>query len=214
MKRTPLFIVFDGLDGSGKSTQIRRLAEALRAEGREVAVTAEPTDYETGRTLRQALRGDKPATATELAALFLLDRISHNVHPETGIEALLRQGKTVLCDRYYYSSMAYQGGQTDFEWVTRLNVDCPDVRHPDGCLLFDMSPEDCMNRIKAGRDSTEIYETVEAQTRCRAMFQRVTERLKDVDAIYTIHAEQSEDEVFEQVLEAVRDMEHRALENG
>ena len=67
-----------------------------------------------------------------------------------------------------------------------------------------------MNRIKAGRDSTEIYETVEAQTRCRTMFMRVTERLRDVDAIYTIHAEKSEDEVFEQVLDAVRRMEAKA----
>ena len=207
MTKKPLFIVFDGLDGSGKSTQINRLAAALRAEGRDVVITAEPTDYETGRTLRQALRGEKTATPTELAALFLLDRIAHNVHPQTGIEAMLAQGKTVLCDRYYYSSMAYQGGQTDFEWVTRQNVDCPDIRHPDGCLLFDMSPEECMARIQKGRDSTEIYETVEAQTRCRAMFARVTERLKDVDAIYTIQAGHSEDAVFEQVLGAVRAME-------
>ena len=203
MTKKPLFIVFDGLDGSGKSTQIRRLSEALRDHGHDVVVTAEPTGYETGRTLRQALRGDRAATATELAALFVLDRISHNVHPEDGIEALLRAGKTVLCDRYYYSSMAYQGGQTDFEWVTRMNVECPDIRHPDGCLLFDMSPEECMNRIQKGRESTEIYETVEAQTRCRAMFARVTERLRDVDAIYTIDAGQTEDAVFAQVWDAV-----------
>ena len=207
MTKKPLFIVFDGLDGSGKSTQINRLAAALQAEGRDVVLTAEPTDYDTGRTLRKALRGERAATATELAALFLLDRISHNVHPETGIEAMLAAGKTVLCDRYYYSSMAYQGGQTDFEWVTRLNVDCPDIRHPDGCLLFDMSPEECMARIKKGRDSTEIYETVEAQTRCRAMFAQVRERLCDVDAIYTIDAGKTEDEVFSQVWDAVCKME-------
>ena len=131
----PLFLVFDGMDGSGKTTQMNLLADRLRAEGVPVAVTAEPTASPDGKRLRQALSGAVAAGAEELATLFLLDRIGHNL-AQDGIDACLRAGVTVLCDRYYYSSIAYQGGDDSarMAWVCRMNLDCPAVRRPDACL--------------------------------------------------------------------------------
>ena len=95
-------IVFEGIDGAGKSTQIAHLAAALRAEGRDVLLTAEPTDGVTGKMLRAALGGRDDRSPAEMAALFVLDRIYHNKE----IEAALAGGRDVICDRYYYSSLA------------------------------------------------------------------------------------------------------------
>ena len=79
------FIVFEGIDGAGKSTQIEMLRQKLIAEGRKVFITAEPTASVTGGILRDALSGNYKRTASELAAMFLSDRIFHNVNESVGI---------------------------------------------------------------------------------------------------------------------------------
>lgn len=206
---TPLFIVFDGMDGTGKTTQIHLLAEHLRRENIAVAVTAEPSESEDGKRLRRALSGEEPANNSRLAALFLLDRIGHNAE----IERWLSEGKTVISDRYYYASMAYQGQGDCFDWVARMNLECPHIRRPDGCILLDMSPADSMARIRAGRtaDELEIYETVAQQEDIRARFSRVAAYLADRDLIFTVNAAGTVEEVAARVLEAyerIREAKH------
>ena len=125
MEEKGRFIVFEGIDGSGKTTQIRLLAEHLKRAGRKVHITAEPTTSVSGGLLRDALCGARKRSPGELAALFLLDRINHNVCPVNGIEKLTSDGYDVICDRYYYSSLAYQGRQTDYRWVADMNLNCP-----------------------------------------------------------------------------------------
>ena len=193
----PLFIVFDGMDGTGKTTQMRLLCERLNALGIETVLTAEPTDSPDGRALRRALSGKEPASNSRLAALFLLDRIGHN----TEIDGWMAEGKTVISDRYYYASMAYQGQGDNFEWVARMNLDCPHVKKPDGAILLDMNPKDSMARIRENRssDELEIYETVAQQEKIRARFARVTEYLKDRDLIITVNAAGTVEEVAARV---------------
>lgn len=176
------FIVFEGIDGAGKTTQILKLAEHLRAAGRTVYVTAEPTDSETGKMLRAALSGKDKRTAAEMAALFVLDRIHHNVG-EGGIEKMLENGADVICDRYYYSSLAYQGSQTDFAWVRDMNLHCPEIRKPDICVFLDLEPAVSLARIKSRNLSTEIYETEEILAAVRAKFYTAFEALGDKVAI-------------------------------
>lgn len=158
MGRHGKFIVFEGLDGSGKTTQLSLLERYLVSRGRRVTLTAEPTDGETGRLLREALAGKINKSQTELAALFVLDRIEHNTKSHSGIRALLAAGYDVICDRYYYSSIAYQGSATDPVWVTGMNLDCPDILRPDLCIFLDLEPELCMERIRGGRRSLDIFE--------------------------------------------------------
>ncbi len=193
----PLFIVFDGMDGTGKTTQMRLLSERLHTQGTPTVLTAEPSDSEDGRRLRRALSGKDPASNSRLAALFLLDRIGHNEE----IAAWLAEGKTVLSDRYYYASMAYQGGENAFDWVADMNLHCPDIRRPDGCIILDMEPADSMARIRAGRstDELEIYETVAQQEKIRARFARAMDRVRDRDLILTVSAVGTIDEVAERV---------------
>ncbi len=194
---TPLFIVFDGMDGTGKTTQMRLLHERLEAAGIPAVLTAEPSASEDGKRLRRALSGQEPANNSRLAALFLLDRIGHNDE----IHAWLSEGKTVLCDRYYYSSMAYQGAGDDFAWVADMNLHCPAIRRPDGCILLDMNPTDSMARIRSGRtaDELEIYETVAQQEDIRARFARATTYLDGRDLILAVNAAGTIDEVSDRV---------------
>ena len=167
------FIVFEGIDGAGKTTQIGLLADYLKSRGRTVFRTAEPTDLPTGKLLREALSGRTARTACELAALFTADRVSHNAEPGNGIAAHLAAGEDVICDRYYYSTLAYQGSETDGGWVRALNLDCPEIRRPDLCIFLDLSPEESMARITRGRTSLEIFETADRLARVREQFHRV-----------------------------------------
>lgn len=199
------FIVFEGIDGAGKTTQIERLAVKLRAEGRRVAMTAEPTASVSGGLLRDALGGIQKRTACEMAALFVLDRIFHNVNPN-GIEAMLADGYDVICDRYYYSSMAYQGSQTDAEWVRDMNLSCPEIRRPDLCVFLDLSPEESLRRIARDRTSTEIYEKKEILEAVREKFFGVFRELDDRVAIIDTTG-LSIDEVAEKVAAAVEGLE-------
>ena len=196
-------IVFEGIDGCGKSTQIDLLADSLRAMGRQVAVSAEPTETDTGKMLRAALSGKVKRTPCEMAALFTLDRIVHNKW-ENGIEKTLEDGIDMLSDRYYYSSLAYQGSLCDYDWVRDMNVNCPDIRHPDLCIFLDIPPKEALARIGKRGEAKEIYEKEETLTLFRATFLRVFETLGDRVAI--IDASGTPEAVAARVLAAVKEI--------
>ncbi len=175
------FIVFEGLDGSGKSSQIEILSETLRSRGESVYVTAEPTDSVTGKYLRQILSQSIEKDMHLQAALFLADRIEHVTDPQNGIKKYLDDGYTVICDRYYYSSLAYQGksGKCDFDWVLELNLGCDKILKPDICFFLDVNPKSCKNRIDRTRDNVELYEkSVELMDNTRRGFAEVLSLLK------------------------------------
>lgn len=192
------FIVFEGIDGAGKTTQIRLLEAYLTQKGRRVVCTAEPTDLPTGKKLRQALAGKEKKTAFELAELFTQDRIAHNTQPQTGIRALLESGNDVICDRYFYSTLAYQGPETDMDWVCRMNLDCTEIRHPDLCVFLDLSPEESMARIEERAGAHEIYETRERLERVRAQFHEVL-RSFDPATIRIVNAARPIEEVQKEI---------------
>ncbi len=183
------FIVFEGIDGAGKTTQMNLLVKRLESEGRRVYATAEPTVSLSGGMLRDALAGISEKTSCEMAAMFVLDRIFHNVNRVNGIEKMLEDGFDVICDRYYYSSMAYQGSFTDMEWVARMNLDCPEITRPDVCIFLDLLPEQSLERISGGaRAFNEIYETKEKLSAVRDSFFRAFEMVKDTDNVVRINA--------------------------
>ena len=194
------FIVFEGIDGAGKSTQIALLRASLEKMGYTVHHTAEPTDLDTGKMLRAALSGDPPRTACEMATLFVLDRIAHNKEIEKALEA----GEIVICDRYYYSSLAYQGSLCDYGWVKRMNCDCPEIRRPDLCVFLDLAPKDAIARITARGEATEIYEKEETLTLFRDTFHRVFASLEDRVAI--VNAAPAPDIIAAEVLAAVKEI--------
>ena len=195
------FIVFEGLDGSGKSTQLKMLEDELRAQGRTIHRTAEPTGGDVGRAIRRALSGDEPRTTAQLAALFLADRIEHNAE----IAAHLDAGEDVICDRYFYSSMAYQGPLTDPDWVADMNRRCPAIAKPDLCVFLDVDYRKCKARLDAGRDKLEIYERdLDFLESTRAAFLEVFRRYAAEDRIAVVDADRDRDDTAEEIFRTVK----------
>lgn len=182
------FIVLEGIDGAGKTTQAALLEQHLKNRGRQVVRTAEPTAFPSGVLLRQALSGAIRKSECEMAVLFVQDRIAHNIHPTEGLVALLEQGTDIICDRYYYSTLAYQGHSTDYDWVRAMNLNCPEILRPDLCIYLDLTPEQSLERIRAGRDSVEIYENEETLGRVRRAFMRVFEDPAMTDHVAVVDA--------------------------
>ena len=199
------FIVFEGIDGAGKTTQIQLLANALEERGIKCNVSAEPTKLPIGVEIRKRLSGAIPTTPIEMAELFAADRAMHNTHPECGINKLLSGGITAISDRYYYSSMAYQGADIGLDKVKELNLGNPDIRHPDLCVFLDLTPDVSLKRINsAGRESTEIYETYEILEKTRNKFFEILDTMEARgDKVVKIDASGSIEEVAEKILETV-----------
>ena len=205
----PKFIVIEGVDGAGKTTQIKKLAENLRALGKKVYITSEPTckaefhsPTAVGNTIGEVLLGNIEMTPAGMAALFLADRILHNTDAKIGIKAALERGEWVICDRYYYSSFAYQGKDTDIDWVIRQNLDCPDILTPDICIFLDLAPEIAKTRRDERAAAEEIFERPEVKaSSIRDTFLSVFKKLDD--NIKIINADGTIDEVAERILAAV-----------
>ncbi len=116
---------------------------------------------------------------------------------------MLAQGRDVICDRYYYSSLAYQGSVTDPEWVFHINVDCPEIRRPDLCVFLDLSDEECLRRMEKGRAYREIYENHRALLEIRKRYYQVFDRLSGRDNIAIVDAARAPETVAEDIFAAV-----------
>lgn len=199
------FIVFEGIDGAGKTTQVELLSKNLQALGRRVSLSAEPTSLESGKAIRRALSGAERKTECQMAAMFVLDRIAHNTDAEIGIEPLTEKGIDVISDRYYYSSLAYQGAATDYAWVKAMNVGSPEIRRPDLCIYLDLLPEQSLERISRGRESVEIYENIEKLTLTRNTFLSVIDDLRaDGESIYIVDANRTPEEISVDIFNIVK----------
>ena len=207
MNNKAKFIVFEGIDGAGKTTQINLLKNALEERGIPCITTAEPTDLPSGREIRDALAGRTEKTAREMAEMFSVDRAIHNSHPEAGINPALEKGTSVISDRYYYSSLAYQGAALGYDTVAALNLDRVDIRTPDICIFLDLTPEKSLERIGKRGAATEIYENFDYLTKTRKMFFDVFEKLKARgEKIAIIDASGSPEDIAQRVLAAVLDI--------
>lgn len=172
------FIVFEGIDGAGKTTQIELLKSALEERGFICKTSAEPTDLPSGREIRAALSGKVKKTPLEMAEMFALDRTLHNIDPEIGIDRTLKDGFTAISDRYYYSSLAYQGAALGYDTVAALNLDNNNIRTPDLCIFLDLTPERSLERINSRGETAEIYENYDYLKKTREMFFEVFEKLR------------------------------------
>src|SRR5688572_4992851 len=139
-------IVVEGIDGAGKSTQVKRLAAELRGEGRPVVQSREPTDGPWGRKIRTSAAAGRMSLDDELHA-FVEDR---KEHVATVVGPALARGDIVLLDRYYFSTIAYQGARGgDIDVIRRMNEAV--APPPDRVLLIDFEPEAALRRIRESR---------------------------------------------------------------
>ena len=179
MKRDNLFIAFEGIDGSGKSTQIKILSERLKKEGHKVYVTFEPTDGPIGSIIKNIFNRRLTADEKTIAGLFVADRLDHLLNATNGILKKMEEGYTVITDRYYFSSYAYHGVHVPVDWVIQSNSLSAQLLRPDINIYIDIPPEASMERLNKGRHSMDFYETLDNLTKVRNLYLDVIERLKN-----------------------------------
>lgn len=139
-----ILVIIEGIDGVGKSTLAKRLANRLSDIGKDVVATFEPTNGQYGKQLRQSFTGEKRLTLAQELELFMLDR---KEHVEQVFLPSLAQGKVIVCDRYYFSTMAYQGARgADFREIQRQNEAFAPV--PDLLLIPVLPVRDALERIR------------------------------------------------------------------
>lgn len=183
---TGILIVFDGIDGAGKTTQVSLLVEALAAAGEAVVVSKEPTDGTWGRRLREsAISGRLPAE--EELQHFLNDR---QEHLEQVVRPALAAGKIVILDRYFYSSIAYQGirgGDVDkLEETVRQGIEVPDI-----AFIMDLAPELAAYRIAKRDGKANEFERIEDLERVGKLYSFVGKNdpvAKIIDASISVKA--------------------------
>jgi dTMP kinase len=142
-----LFIVFEGIDGTGKSTQVRLLAEKLKKLGYAVVATREPTDGPYGQKIRELFLDRNTVSQDEELELFMADRAQH---VEQVIAPALSDGRIVISDRYYLSTVAYQGANgMDPEMIQQKNAEFP---VPDLAIILEIEPARGIDRIQNNRN--------------------------------------------------------------
>lgn len=197
-------VVLEGIDGAGKSTQAARVAEALRADGYDVVTSREPTDGPFGRRIREIAREGRAALAPEdELTLFLQDR---RVHVSTLIEPALAAGRVVVLDRYYLSTMAYQGAlgldPAEIQWLNEAFAPPPDL-----ALILTLPVPEALARIRAGRaDGLDPrFEQAEYLERVAAIFEGMPGRFDRArTAVRLVPASGDPDQVSARLVEAAR----------
>lgn len=194
MKKS-LFIALEGIDGSGKSTQVKLLSDNLKKAGHKIYSTCEPTDSPIGSVIRNIFKHRIEADHRVIAGLFVADRLDHLLNKTNGILKKLEEGYTVITDRYYFSSYAYQGTHMPLDWVIEANSLSADLLRPDLNIYIDISPEISMKRLNSGRNSIELYETKENLKNVRAKYLEAFEQLKFQEHVFVTEGNRSPEEI-------------------
>lgn len=198
-----LFIAFEGIDGSGKSTQSKMLAENLREDKHKPYITFEPTDSPIGSVIRNIMKGRINADHKTIAGLFVADRLDHLQNEVNGIVKKLEEGYTVITDRYYFSSYAYHGTHMDMEWVIQANAMSTGILRPDINIFIDVPPETCMQRISENRSIMDLYETLDNLTAVRDKYFEAFQRLKNEEHVVIINGNRPAEAIAADVLKEV-----------
>lgn len=168
MRKKGVFIIIEGLDGSGKTTQAVLLTKKL-SESYNVFCTAEPSNGKIGTFIREScLYGEKRIPTEAEALLFAADRIEHL---QNEIRLALDEGKLVICDRYIYSSLAYQGSAgLSLDWIKTINAR---ALQPDVAFFIDVDPKRVLERLQRKKS---VMETLETQQKVREVYLKFVEK--------------------------------------
>lgn len=190
----PLFIVFEGLDGSGSTTQAKLLCEKLKTHNQPVHHTSEPTNRKIGTLLREFLQGQGLLSPEGLQLLFCADRADHL---KNEIELDLKQGVSVVCDRYILSTLAFGSLDLDLNWLKNLNLK---FRKPDLTFLLQVHPSECIKRIESRGNQKELFEKQEVLEKVWQNYKSLAENEND---ICIINGERNKEEVASEIWKIV-----------
>ncbi|MCR4562926.1 MAG: dTMP kinase [Bacilli bacterium] len=206
-----MFITFEGGEGSGKSTAIKKIVETLQKEGYEVVLTREPGGTPISEEIRNVIL-DKKNTNMDPRTEALLYAASRRQHIVEKIIPALKEGKIVLCDRYLDSSLAYQGGARGLgvDKILEVNQYATDGFEPDLTLLFDIEPEKGLARIaaNAGREVNRLdLEKIQFHHDVRNAFLGLAKRFPQ--RYFIVDASKSIEEVFNQAMNEIERRLHK-----
>ena len=193
-------IVLEGLDGAGTTTQARRLVDHLTASGRAAHLTREPSDGPVGVLIREMLTGghaiaDQKLSQGTFGLLFAADRMDHL---QREVEPAIAAGAIVVSDRWYHSSLAYQGTGADRDWIAVLNAR---ARRPEVTIFLQVRPEVAAKRRADAKRREELFEDLEMQREVDAGYRATIAELRAAgEHIEVIDGEAPEDAVFAQIL--------------
>lgn len=189
------FIVFEGPDGSGQSTQVKILAEKLSERGKKVVTTAEPThESKYSHQIWEILYKKIHASNKEIQELISLDR---GEHLKNFILPALERGDIVISSRYYYSTFAYGMIEFDLEWLKSLNKNYP---APDFAFVLNVRPEVCIERIAKRGKALEFFETHEKLKKVMENYQHLTSVFPET---HLINGERSAEVISQEIVELV-----------
>lgn len=189
------FIVIEGLDGSGSSTQIFRIADFLKENGKKIHITKEPTNNLIGGLIRGQLSGDWKSSPECLQLLFAADRAHHL---EKEIIPLLKKGITVISDRYFFSTVAFGSAEIkDRKWLININ---DRFIFPDLTILIKVSPEICVKRMRESRFKVELFEERKKLEKTWKGYEKLA---KEFDNIKIIDGEKSIQEISYEILNLI-----------
>lgn len=201
------FIVFEGLDGSGKTTQIKRVNEDFAAKGLPCVTTLQPSNSRIGKLARAATFEGLRFENETLALLFSAEHYQHYCDV---IAPAIASGKHVLCDRYYYSNLAYQGTESAImERILAYNqaVMNPPAKKPDTVIFLDVEPEECLRRITSARTKISIFETLERLKLQRERYFAAFHRIKETENIIIIESTSlDKNSVFEKIMNKINSL--------
>ncbi len=197
------FIAFEGIDGSGKSSQIILLKEKMEAMGHKVYTTFEPTDNKIGNIIRSILKGDEKADHVTIAALFAADRLHHILNEQDGILKKLSEGYIVLTDRYYFSSYAYHSVHVDMDWVIEINKKSADLLRPNLNIFIDVQPEIALKRIQEGRTEIDLFETIDMLGSVYKNYLISFEKMKEVETIKIVDGNHSREMIADNIFQEI-----------
>lgn len=197
------FIVFEGIDGSGKSTQIHYLIEHLRKENVPCYATMEPTDSPIGSVIHNIMTGRIKTDNKVIAALFAADRLDHLLNEVNGLAAKVENGTTVISDRYYFSSYAYHAVDMPMDWVIQANEQSAQILRPTVNIFIDVDPDTALERIAKNRFERELFEKRSRLIQVRENYLKAFDKLKDIENIVCIDGNQTPEQIADQVWAAV-----------
>ena len=197
------FIALEGIDGSGKSSQIGPLVERLRGLGIPCRDTREPTGGPVGSLIRQIFTGRVSADNRVIAALYAADRIDHLVNEVDGLCAAIDRGITVVSDRYYFSSYAYHSVDMDMDWVIQANAVSAGLLRPTLTVFLDVPVETALERIRKNRFVEEIFDQEERLRRTRELYFAAFRRLQDVEKVAVVDGSGTREQVAQRIWSVV-----------
>jgi len=198
------FIAFEGIDGSGKSTQVNLLKKRLQRENIKFYSTFEPTDSPIGSLIHQIMTGRIQSDNKAVAALFAADRLDHLLNSTNGIYAKIMDGISVISDRYYFSSYAYHSVDMPMDWVIEANSQSAEILRPSVTVFIDLEPDNALQRIAKTRFHQELFETRERLISVREKYFEAFEKLKDVENILIIDGEKNEHDLEAEIWEKIK----------